>query len=233
MRYLITFILVGIIGGAYYMLYHAARDVKYDIESRPVRAQGGVTPADMEAAYRAALACSVQECVSPAQATYTQAVGLFKKGKHEVALKDFVTLAAQGMAKAQYNIAIMYYDGVVFPQDFAQAARWYELAAIQNIIAAQFNLGAMYHQGIGVAQDYAQALTLYQKAAQQGHAEAQANLAHLYYTGDMGAPDYMRAYYWMHRAVAQELEGAQKNLALIAEHLTPEQIETAKQSIAP
>ena len=57
----------------------------------------------------------------------------------------------------------MYEAGRGVPQDDAEAARWYRLAAEQGSGAAQFNLGLMYVNGRGVlfGQDYAEAARWY------------------------------------------------------------------------
>ena len=43
------------------------------------------------------------------------------------------------------------------PQNYAEAVKWYRLAADQGDASAQFNLGVMYDKGQGVPQDYAEA----------------------------------------------------------------------------
>ncbi|MSP33056.1 MAG: sel1 repeat family protein, partial [Pseudolabrys sp.] len=62
------------------------------------------------------------------------------------------------------------------PQDYAQAVKWYRLAADQGNAKAQSNLGLMYDNGQGVPQNYAEAMRWYRLAADQGLAEAQSNL---------------------------------------------------------
>jgi uncharacterized protein len=47
---------------------------------------------------------------------------------------------------------------IEYPQDYAQALKWYRLAAAQGHAKAQYNLGAMYGKGQGVPQNYVQAL---------------------------------------------------------------------------
>ena len=47
----------------------------------------------------------------------------------------------------------MYYNGEGVPEDDAEAARWYRLAADQGAAIAQHNLGVMYYNGEGVPQD--------------------------------------------------------------------------------
>ena len=51
----------------------------------------------------------------------------------------------------------MYEDGKGVARDYAEAVKWYRLAAEQGDATGQINLGAMYYQGRGVAQDYVRA----------------------------------------------------------------------------
>ncbi len=51
------------------------------------------------------------------------------------------------------------------PQDYAQAVKWYRLAADQGYAWAQNNLGNMYELGQGVPQDYVEAHKLFNLAA--------------------------------------------------------------------
>ena len=62
----------------------------------------------------------------------------------------------------------MYDKGQGVPQDYAEAVKWYRLAAEQGDADAQYNLGVMYDNGQGVPQDYAEAVKWYRLAAEQG-----------------------------------------------------------------
>jgi len=73
----------------------------------------------------------------------------------------------------------MYMNGLGVMQDFAEARRWYILAARQNHTAAQFNLGCMYERGLGVAADDSWARKWFTLAANQGDAAARQKLAYL------------------------------------------------------
>ena len=81
---------------------------------------------------------------------------------------------------AQYNLGLMYDNGEGVPQDYAEAVKWYRLAAEQGHAKAQYNLGLMYDNGEGVPQDYAEAVKWYRLAAEQGDAAAQTNLGCMY-----------------------------------------------------
>ena len=65
--------------------------------------------------------------------------------------------AGQGEAEAQTLLGGMYSDGLGVPQDYAEALKWYNLAAAQGDDSAQFQLGYMYYKGLGVPRDYVQA----------------------------------------------------------------------------
>jgi hypothetical protein len=68
----------------------------------------------------------------------------------------------------------MYARGLGVPQDYAEAVRWYRLAADQGHASAQNNLGVMYATGEGVLQDYVQAHMWYNLAASRPDAEKRA-----------------------------------------------------------
>jgi TPR repeat protein len=48
----------------------------------------------------------------------------------------------------------MFTEGRGVALNYAEAIKWYRLAAKQGDASAQFNLGSMYAMGLGVYQDY-------------------------------------------------------------------------------
>jgi TPR repeat protein len=72
-------------------------------------------------------------------------------------------LPCQGRALAQGNLGYMYDTGKGVPQDYAEAMKWYRLAAEQGVAKAQNNLGYMYDKGRGVSQDYVEAVKWYRR----------------------------------------------------------------------
>ena len=68
----------------------------------------------------------------------------------------------------------MYADGQGVPQDFAEAVKWYRLAAEQGIAPAQNNLGNRYAISQGVPQDYVTAHMWFDLAAASGQHDANA-----------------------------------------------------------
>jgi TPR repeat protein len=114
-------------------------------------------------------------------------------------------------------------------QDYAEAVKWYRLAAAQGHAAAQSNLGTMYVNGQGVVQDYAEAVKWYRLAAAQGHAAAQSNLGTMYVNGQGVVQDYVRAHMWFNLgAVSGKAEKATSNRDSLAAKMTPAQIAEAQ-----
>ena len=60
------------------------------------------------------------------------------------------------------------------PQDFAEAVKWFRLAAEQGIAPAQYNLGIRYAKGQGVPQDYVTAHMWFNLAGAHGLPDANA-----------------------------------------------------------
>ena len=87
-------------------------------------------------------------------ADYEKGLAAAKSGDFATALREFRPLAEQGDADAQFNLGLMYYNGLGVPQDYKTAVKWYTLAAEQGVVDAQYNLGWMYYKGQGVSQDY-------------------------------------------------------------------------------
>ena len=88
-----------------------------------------------------------------------------QEGDFATALKEWKPLAAQGHARAQYSLGVMYANGQGVAQDYKEAARLYGLAAAQGNANAQTNLGVMYKNGQGVEQNDIVAYALFNLSA--------------------------------------------------------------------
>ncbi|MBW2615332.1 MAG: SEL1-like repeat protein [Deltaproteobacteria bacterium] len=119
-------------------------------------------------------------------------------------------------------------------QDYQEALKWFQKAAVQGYAAAQNYVGLIYHEGKGVKKDIREALKWFQKAADQGHAGAQRYIALIndaqeeqrkeerdiqalfdkglaYY----GKKDFQEALKWLQEADKKGHPGAQKYIAFI------------------
>ena len=137
---------------------------------------------------------------------------------HDIFAEELQTLqaqAAQGDAKAQYFLGVLYFKGLEVPQDYGEALKWYRLSAAQGNADAQSTLGAMYNHGTGVPQDSREALKWFRLSAAQGNADAQYNLGVSYANGYGVPQDSAEALKWFRLAAAQGDAGGQYNLGLL------------------
>ena len=109
----------------------------------------------------------------------------------------------------------MYDNGRGVPLDYAEAARWYRMAAEQGNAVAQFNLGVMYANGHGVPQDDAEAVKWYRRAADRGEDRAQFNLGVMYANGHGVPQDDAEVMRWYRMAAEQGNALAQFSLGFM------------------
>jgi localization factor PodJL len=125
--------------------------------------------------------------------------------------------AHAGEAAAQFALAARYASGDGVEQDWAEAFKWFKLAAEQGMPTAQHNLAVMYERSRGTDQDLEQAAAWYEKAAEQGYPPSQFNLAVAYARGWGVQPDATKAVTWFERA-AERIPQANLALAEIFEN---------------
>ena len=89
---------------------------------------------------------------------------------------ETMAAAKQGAAYAQYNLGIMYANGVDVPENDAEAVKWYRKAADQGDAFAQSNLGRMYYMGEGIPENTIKAYVWFSMAKTQGETHASTNL---------------------------------------------------------
>ena len=122
--------------------------------------------------------------IGPVFADFEKGIAAFEANNLPLAYKEFRKAADAGDVGSQYNVALMFEQGIGVEKDEKQAVAWYEKAANQGSSAAQFNLGVMYENGRGTEVDFAKAREWYRKASVQGDPLAIGNLGMLYVRGD-------------------------------------------------
>ena len=119
-------------------------------------------------------------------AGFEEGIAAFDRGEYKIALREFRIAAAEGDARAQYNIAVMYRTGQGVTQSNQEADRWYRNAAELGHVEAQFSLGLMYHKGFigkmyvkgqGIKKNYLMAHKWFNIAAQNGHRAGEKRMA--------------------------------------------------------
>ena len=99
---------------------------------------------------------------------FENAADAFEREDYETAYKLILPLAEQGDAYAQFNLGLMYGNGLGVPQEYKEAEKWYRLSAEQGHPEAQYNLGQMYRIGQGVQQDHVLAHMWWNLSASNG-----------------------------------------------------------------
>jgi len=105
--------------------------------------------------------------------------------------------AEQGLATAQFNLAVIYAEGDGVPKDSAAAVQWYRLAAEQGMVDAQYNLGVIYAGGDGGPRQPGEAVRWFRRAAEQGDAGAESSLGAMYVSGTGVAKDPVEGLAWL------------------------------------
>jgi uncharacterized protein len=93
------------------------------------------------------------------------------------AIAYFKQAGHAGYSTAYYNLAILYKDGELLPQDFKQSAQYTQAGAAIGNSSCKNLLAYYYFKGFGVQQSYSKAFNLYLELAQTGDVNAQ------YFTG--------------------------------------------------
>ena len=123
---------------------------------------------------------------------------------------------APSAGDAQYQLALMYEQGLGVHQDKAEAAAYYTKAANdKNSLAmadAQVHLAELLYRGDGVHKDLKAAFKWFGKAADQDNAQGAFMLGQMYEKGEAGAADKTQAIKWYTQAAKDGSKDAKQAL---------------------
>lgn len=126
--------------------------------------------------------------------------------------------AAKGDPSAEFEVGARFAAGEGVPQNFPEAAKWYQRSADQGFAQAEYRLGTLYERGLGLKPDRGQASAWYERAARHGNVNAMHNLAVLSANQLDQSPDYITAAQWFEEAAKRGLPDSQFNLAVLYEN---------------
>jgi TPR repeat protein len=126
---------------------------------------------------------------------FDKGLAAFNDERYNDALIEWYPLAKDNDHKAEYQISIMFLNGLGVPVDFRQGAIWLQRSASKNYAQAQFELGKLYIAGQRIKQNYDQGIRWLLSAARQSHAGAQFNLGLLYQSGSVPLSSDLMAVY--------------------------------------
>ncbi len=101
--------------------------------------------------------------------------------------------ASEGDAEAQFDLALLYADGVGVPESRATAFRWLQRAAEAGHLDAIVEVGRCYYAGRGVEAQPEEALAWFERAYDAGSIEVHADLGQLLCDEEAGFKDVERA----------------------------------------
>ena len=123
--------------------------------------------------------------------------------------------ALRGDPTAAYEVGVRFAEGKGVPQNFDEAAKWYDRAAQAGVVPAVFRLGTFYEKGLSVKKDTDIARRYYLQAAERGSAKAMHNLAVLDADGGGKGADYKSASQWFRKAADRGVADSQFNLGIL------------------
>ena len=108
--------------------------------------------------------------------------------------------AEAGHANAQYNLAVMLFNGDGIPQDKEQAMDWYRKSAEQGFMRAQHNLADILKDN----GNREEALIWFRRAAEQGSMESKYDLALTLLNNGKGASEERQEAFLLLTELAKE-----------------------------
>jgi len=127
---------------------------------------------------------------------YHQARRAYEVGRFTEALSLLEKLAESGDSRAQYEVALMYLQGIGTRVDPARGGYWMLAAANNGNVAAMVEIGGRFESGANVERNYLLSFTWYRRAAALGDPIAAYRLAGLYERGTGVQRDLPRAWAW-------------------------------------
>jgi TPR repeat protein len=102
--------------------------------------------------------------VVPALADTAAGLAAFKNKNYLLAFREWKVSAEAGQPEAEFDLGVLYAQGMGVRRDLTEASKWYRKAAEQGNAAAEFALGQLYSLGWGVPRDEADAIRWFQMA---------------------------------------------------------------------
>lgn len=162
---------------------------------------------------------------------YQQARSAYAAGDYTKAYQLFQGLAESGDTKAQFDLSLMYIQGIGTKQNIEQGLVWLNRAAEKGNIEAMLELGVLYQKIDAIENAPQLALYWFEKAAMAGSAVGQYNLAHIYMDGGQIAVDLPKAYIWMSLSDATGNPVASAEAAKLKTSLSPQELIIAQEKI--
>ena len=159
---------------------------------------------------------------------YDKARRVYVEGHYDDAFSRLLKLAQAGDHRAQYDVAMMYVQGIGTKKDLEVGFGWMIEAAKTGNLGAMNELGAIYESGVGAQRNLPVAFQWYRMAAGADDSIGQFNVANMYARG-IGVPaDIVRAWAFYQRAGANGILTARERASYLAEKMSAAQLAEAE-----
>jgi len=155
---------------------------------------------------------------------YEKAFRALNKGDYEKAAYFLSFYASNGDAIAQYNMGLLYRDGLGVEKNQKMSLSWLILAAQQDHMLANYAVAKIIHKGSTNNVSLDQALEFYKQAAFLGHAVSPIDIGQIYFVRNESPRDLIRAFVWWSLAAERNAPGALENIEKIQNDLSDKQM---------
>lgn len=156
----------------------------------------------------------------------------YQNGKTKDSKDKYLTYlraaAVSGLASAQSDLHLLYYNGRRVLQDYKKAFYWGLVAAGQGMSAAQNNVGYMYGAGKATKKTPRMAVRWYRMAAEQGHSIAMYNMGLMYDSGSGVKKNRILAHKWFNLAASRGYQNAIAKRDRVERKLSPKAVDLAQ-----
>jgi len=131
---------------------------------------------------------------------YQTARRAYEVGRFTEALEILERLADQGDSRSQYEVALMYLQGIGTKVDPLRGGQWMLAAANNGNATAMVEIGGRFENGVNAEKNTILAFTWYRRAALTGDSIGCYKSAMMYEVGSGIPQDLPRAYAWYRMA---------------------------------
>ena len=154
---------------------------------------------------------------------YLRGFQALERRDYKTALYYLSFFAANGDAKANYNLGTMYREGLGVEKDEVQSLSHFIAAAENGHMLGNYAVGLAFLLGKGSDIDAEAAIHYLTEAALLGHAISPVEIGNLYFRGGLIKKDFVSAHFWWSLAQDRNAPGASKKLGVLLSKMNQEQ----------
>ena len=160
---------------------------------------------------------------------YLRGFQALEQKDYKTALYYLSLFAANGDARANYNLGIMYREGMGVDQNDIEALTHFIAAAEDGHMLGNYAVGLSFLLGRGSDVDAEAALFYLKEATLLGHALSPVEMGRVYFEGILIEKDVVEAHFWWSVALNRNAPSANEHLNRLSRHMTQAQKQQAEQ----